>query len=261
MQLPCWAGPARLFCTVDSGSLSIRGAWTRRRRAEGSRPSPALPASRERPTRVGPGRCTQMADRRPRGGNRRGPGKAPRKQWVGHCPQEGIRVGVTAQAKAQGGDRGSPLIFKGGVWGSEVDGLEDAHTLKHTGGTSEGRAWRPRSESAAVGGRGRPPDTGGPCAGSAHAGSAGPRWRDVSGDSDVVIQALAHPRTWVSVFGWARGRPRTRACEYVCVRVGTCEAYLRLWTCLWLACARACLQVHTSGACAWCAYTSRTCAG
>lgn len=108
------------------------------------------------------------------------------------------------------------MIFKGGVWGSEVDGLEDAHTLKHTGGTSEGRAWRPRSESVAVGGRGRPPDTGGPCAGSAHAGSAGPRWRDVSGDSDVVIQALAHPRTWVSVFGWARERPRMRACEYVC---------------------------------------------
>lgn len=108
------------------------------------------------------------------------------------------------------------MIFKGGVWGSEVDGLEDAHTLKHTGGTSEGRAWRPRSESTAVGGRGRPPDTGGPCAGSVHAGSAGPRWRDVSGDSDVVIQALAHPRTWVSVFGWARGRPRMRACEYVC---------------------------------------------
>lgn len=98
----------------------------------------------------------------PRGGNRRGPGKAPRKQWVGHCPQEGIRVGVTAQAKAQGGDRGSPLIFKGGVWGWEVDGLEDAPTLKHTGGTSEGcankaqSAWRPRSESGAVGGRGRP---------------------------------------------------------------------------------------------------------
>lgn len=25
------------------------------------------------------------------------------------------------------------MMFKGGVWGSEVDGLEDAHTLKHTG--------------------------------------------------------------------------------------------------------------------------------
>lgn len=165
-------------------------------------------------------------------------------------------MGVTAQAKAQGGDRGSPLIFKGGVWGWEVDGLEDAHTLKHTGGTSEGRAWRPRSESTAVGGRGRPPNTGGPCAGSAHAGSAGPRWRDVSGDSDVVIQALAHPRTWVSVFGWARGRPRTRACEYVCVRVGTCEAHLRLWMCLWLAgvCEGVLASSHEWGVCVVCVY-------
>lgn len=34
----------------------------------------------------------------------------------------------------QGSERGqgSPLIFKGSVWGREVEGLEDAHTLKHT---------------------------------------------------------------------------------------------------------------------------------
>lgn len=54
---------------------------------------------------------------------------------------------------------------------------------------------------------------------------------------------------------------RARVRVNTCVRVGTCEAHLRLWMCLWLECARACLQVHTSGVCAWCAYTSRTCAG
>lgn len=54
------------------------------------------------------------------------------KQWVGRWPQEGIRVGVTAQGKAQRGegievsfDLQRECAWAGGRWRPE-----DAHTLE-----------------------------------------------------------------------------------------------------------------------------------
>lgn len=159
--MPCWlenaaslrARPAWLFCILDSGSLSIRGTWTRRPAGTAGALSKAVSASPGLPVWAGPGRCTQMRDPGPLGsGAGRGPAGAHRygtggwgapggRDWAepGRCTQIGDLVLLGG-----GAGRGWAGVYrcgKGGFWGVGWGGARQVHTDVGRWGGPGGRDW------------------------------------------------------------------------------------------------------------------------